>query len=133
MSTGRKLSRRKLAGFVAEQLQSGKGDDAIKQAAAYLIETKQKHSVDLLVRDVEEILAESGKIVADITSARKLSEEDKATIAKLLGARQLYTREIIDPGVLGGIKIETAGKRLDATLKHRIDSLKETSSRKGTS
>lgn len=132
MSVGRKVSRRKLAGFVADQIRAGKGESAIKQAAAYMIETKQKHSVDLLVRDIEEILAGSGTVVADVTSARKLSVEEKASIAHLLGAKQLHTRETIDPSVLGGVHIEAAGRRLDATLKHKIDSLKEIDSRKGT-
>ena len=132
MSAGRKLSRRKLAVFVADELQSGDGEKAISQAAAYLIETKQKHSVELLVRDIEEILADNGTVVADVTSARKLSEDEKLAIAKLLDAKKLYTREIVDPSVLGGVHIAAGGKRLDATLKHRIDSLKEIDSRKGT-
>lgn len=130
--SGRLVSRRKLAGFVADQLQSGDGVNAIQQAAAYLIETKQTHSVDLLVRDIEEILAERGTVVADVTSARPLSTEDKASIAKLLGAQQLHAREIIDSSVLGGVRVEMSGKRLDATLKHKIDLLKEIDSRKGT-
>lgn len=132
MSTGRKLSRRKLAGYVADQIESGKGEAAIKKAAAYMIETKQKDAVDLLVRDIEEILAGSGTFVANLTSAHRLSESEKESIAKLLGAKRLHARETIDPGVLGGVKIEAAGRRLDATLKRRIDSLKEIGPRKGT-
>ena len=130
--SGRMVSRRKLAGFVAEQLRSGDGAAAVQQAAAYLIETKQTHSVDLLVRDVEELLADRGEVVADITSARPLRSEDRASIAKLLGATNLHARETVDPSVLGGVRIAMSGKRLDATLKAKIDSLKEIDSRKGT-
>ena len=111
MSGGRKLSRRKLATFVAAELQTGNGEVAIKQAAAYMIETKQKHAVDLLVRDIEEILAESGTVVADVTSARTLASEEKDMIAKLLGAEKLHLRETVDEGVLGGVKIQSGGKR----------------------
>lgn len=130
--SGRLVSRRKLARFVAEELQSGDGNDAITKAAAYLIETGQTHSVGLLVRDIEEILAESGIVVADITSARPLGKEDKSAIAELLNARELHAREIVDASVLGGMRVEMSGKRLDATLKHKIDLLKEIDSRKGT-
>ncbi len=133
MSAGRKLSRRKLAAFVAEEVQAGRGERAVQQMAAYLIETKQTHSVDLLVRDVETILAEGGTVIADITSAHPLGEAERDMIAQLLGAKEFLTREIVDPAVLGGVRIASAGKRLDATLKHRIDSLKEIDSRKGTS
>ncbi len=130
--SGRTITRRKLAGFVAEKLQSGDGESALRQAAAYLVETGQTHSAGLLVRDIEAILAENGTVVADLTSARPLSEGDKAAIAELLGAKELHARETVDPSVLGGVRIELSGRRLDATLKHRIDLLKEMDSRKGT-
>ncbi len=132
MSAGRKLSRRKLAEYVVDELHSGNGDKAIQRAAAYMIETKQKHAVDSLVRDIEEILTDSGTFVADLTSARKLSDSEKSDIAKLLGAKKLHARETVDTTVLGGVKIEAAGQRLDATLRHKIDSLKETDSRRET-
>src|SRR5690606_15961468 len=123
--SGRTISRRKLASFVADRLQDGGGEEVIQQAAAYLIESGQKNSVELLVRDIEEVLASRGTVVADITSARPISKEDKAAIARILGTKDLHTREVVDPAVLGGVRIEVSGKRLDATLKHKIDSLKE--------
>lgn len=130
--SGRTISRRKLAEFVAKKLQTGEGDDALKQAAAYLMETKQKRNVELLVRDIEDVMATNGIVVADVTSARPLSKDDKSAIAELLDAKELHTRETIDPSVLGGVRVEASGRRLDATLKHKIDSLKEIDSRKGT-
>lgn len=130
--SGRTISRRKLAEFVADKLQSGDAKNAMRQAAAHLIETRQTHSVELLVRDIEEILASEGRVVADTTSARPLTEKDKTLIAKLLSAKELHVRETIDPSVLGGVRIEISGKRLDATIQHRIDLLKEIDTRKGT-
>lgn len=130
--SGRTLSRRKIAEYLASELKSGKADDAIKKTAAYLKGTGQKRSVDLLVRDVEEILAKDGIVVADLTSARPLSSSDKKAIADILGAKELHTRDHIDSSVLGGVKVEVSGKRLDATLRHKIDSLKEITLRKGT-
>jgi F0F1-type ATP synthase delta subunit len=132
MSAGRAISRRKLAKFVADRLQHGEADDAIRQVAAYLLETKQTRNIGLLVRDIEELLSEDGVIVADTVSARPLSREDKAAVVALLGGREVQLREHIDPTVLGGVRISAPGRRLDATLKHKIDSLKETRLRKGT-
>lgn len=129
---GRTLSRRKLAEYIAGELQTGDSKVAVQQVAAYLVETKQRRSVDLLVRDVEEELAKSGLVVADITSARPLSAKDKAAISELLEAKDLKVRESIDPSVIGGVRVEIAGGRLDATLKHKIDLLKETGLRRGT-
>lgn len=132
MSVGSKLSRRKLAVYIADKIEAGESEEAIKQAAAYMVEMKQKRMADLLRRDIEDVLAERGTIIADITSTRKLTGEQKDAVAKLLDAKKMFVRETIDPSVLGGIKVEAAGRRLDATLRHKIDSLKDTSSRKGT-
>ena len=130
--SGRTVSRRKLADFVAQELSQGNGTRALQQAAAYLVETRQTHSVGLLVRDIEAALARSGVVVADVVSAHTLTKEDKAAIAEIFSARELHTREIIDTDALGGLRIEAAGKRLDATLRRKINLLKETGLRKGT-
>lgn len=133
MSTGSVISRRKLAGFIADTLQSG--DDAttvIKQAAAYLIETRQIRSAGLLVRDIEEALLERGIVVADVTTAHPIGKEERATLAKLFPSEQLHIRETIDASVLGGIRVEVPGKRFDGTLQHKIDLLKEITTKKGT-
>lgn len=126
----RTLSRRKLADFIADKLQSGEAEDVLKQAAAYLIETKQTGRVELLVREIESALASRGTVVADVTSARLLKNAEKTEIAKLLGTKNLQIRENIDPTVLGGVRIEAAGRLLDATLKRKIDLLKETELRR---
>lgn len=122
---GMRITRRKLAAFMADKLASGApADDVLQQAAAYLIETKQTHDVELLVRDVEDELMRRGIVVADVTAARPLSGEAKAAIARLLDAKDLHVRETVDASVLGGIKVEVPGKRYDATLRRRINLLK---------
>ena len=132
MSSSLKISRRKLAAYVADEFQAGNGKAALKQAAAYLVETGRTRAAGLLVRDIEEALAENGTVVADITSAHPLDESEKAAIARLFPAKELHIRETVDPSVLGGIRAEIPGKRFEGTLKHKIDLLKEINTKKGT-
>ena len=122
---GERISRRKLAAHIADKLVSGApADEVIKQAAAYLIETKQTRDVDLLVRSIEEALMARGLVVADVASAHPLTGDVKKAIAELLGAKNLQTRETVDPSLLGGVRVDVPGKRYDATLRRKINSLK---------
>jgi F-type H+-transporting ATPase subunit delta len=120
-----RISRRKIADYAAEQLVGGKkASDVIKEVAAFLIDTKRTREAELLVRDIETALASRGIVVADIASAFPLTEALKADVKKMVGSKELLLRETVDPGVLGGIRLQIPGKRLDATLKRKIQALK---------
>ena len=122
---GERISRRKLAAFFADKLAEGAPRaDLMTQAAAYLIETRLTRDVPLLVRDIEDQLMARGIVVADVTAAHPLTEDIKAQIADLLGAKDLQIRETVDASVLGGIRVEVPGKRYDATLRRKINQLK---------
>ena len=122
---GARISRRKLAQYAAKRLVEGeKTGLVLKDVAAFLIDARRTREVELIVRDIETALAERGVIVADVTSAFPLTESIKDEVKKLVGGKQLVLRETVDPSVLGGIRLETPGKRLDATLQRKILALK---------
>lgn len=120
-----RISRRKIADYVAERLVRGNDTrEVLKEVAAFLIETRRIREAELIVRDIEAVLADRGVVIADVTSAYPLEEALKADIKKLLGGKQLILRETVEPSVLGGIRLVTPGQRLDATLKRKIQALK---------
>ena len=120
-----RLSRRKIAAYAVEQLLSGaKKDTVLKEIAAYLITMRRTRELDLLVRDLEDVFSQHGIVVADITSARALSDGLKTEISKLAGGKTVQLRETLDPDVLGGIRLEIPGKRFDGTLRHKLTLLK---------
>ena len=122
---GVRISRRKLSAYVADRLASGQAaNEAISQVAAYLVETRQTHDVELLVRSIEEELMNHGVVVADVAAAHPLSEGIKEQIARLVDAKELHIRLAIEPDLLGGIRVDVPGKRFDATLKRKINLLK---------
>ena len=121
----RRISRRKIAAFVADKLTTGKlVDEAIREAAAYLIEVKRTSEVDLLVRDIEDVLAENGIVVADVTSARPLTDSVRKEIRTLVHAKELHLRESVDPVVLGGVRVDIPGARFDGTAQRKINALR---------
>jgi len=125
----RKLSRRDLAQYVAQQLVDGASQKKLTlQLAAYLIESRRTNELSIIIRDIAVQLADLGHLSGTITSARELSAETKKTI-------EAYTKDktkaphvsldtIVDESVLGGIKLELPGRELDTTVARRLTLLK---------
>lgn len=121
-----RISRRKLAAYVVNRLELGlKGTEAFEVAAAHLFFAGGgSHEQELLLRDVEDILAERGIVRARVTTAHPLGADEKAAISELIGAKQLTIEEIINDSVIGGIKIDVPGRRFDATLQRKLAALR---------
>jgi F-type H+-transporting ATPase subunit delta len=120
-----RLSRRKIAAHVADSLIDGKkAGDIMRTVAAYLVDTRRTRELELLVRDIETALSERGVIVADIASAHPLSAALRQEVAKMVGGKSVQLRETIDPTLLGGIRIDTPGKRFDGTVRRKLTALR---------
>jgi F0F1-type ATP synthase delta subunit len=124
-----RLSRRKLAAYLADELVAGK-KDVPARLAAFLVDTKRMRELPLIIRDIEDALASRGIVVADIDSAHEL---DTATM-KLLesfvkeqtSAKHVHFRTRVDETLLGGVRVNVPGQELDATLRRKLTNLKAT-------
>lgn len=119
------LSRRKLAQFVASELLGG-NDGVTNQLAAYLLESRRTRESELIVRDVEEILAERGIVIAEITTARAVDAQTKKAISSFIETMRggsVHLRERVDPEVLAGIRIELPDSSMDITAQSRLRAL----------
>jgi F-type H+-transporting ATPase subunit delta len=124
-----RLSRRKITGYITEQLVAGvKAEQLVLQLAAFLIDTKRTNEVGLIVRDIEYELTKRGIVSAQITAAFDFTEATRLAITKLIkektGAHQVYLHQFIDPGVLGGVRIDLPGMQLDTTIARRLTTLR---------
>ena len=105
-------SRRQVAKFIARQLHEGESSQRIaKVLAAYLVEAKQQRQADLLLRDIRTELLESyNHLSADVISARKLTDETRESVMKLLraetGAKNIELTESVDADLIGGVIIQ---------------------------
>lgn len=119
-----RLTRRKIATYVADKLIAGESVKvAIKSAAAYLVDTGRTREQELLLRDIESILAEKGFVVADVTTAFPLTDTIRKEIQSIVGG-SAQLREIVDPTVLGGVKIDLPGKQYDGTIRRKLTALR---------
>lgn len=127
-----RVSRRALAGYAADQLLAGKAVPALaaEMAAALQVADKLKE-VDLLLSDITWELERRGALVnADVISARpipeKLLAELKSHLRQATGAKRIKLHQKVDKTVLGGLKIETANRTWDETVRRKITDLRET-------
>ena len=124
------LSRRSIATYVAGELARGKtAAPLLQQVAGYLVEHKRTNQVELLVRDIEAILARDHKVVlAEVISARELSTGLIKNIEQFVktseGATQVEVNTSIDPSLLGGVIVRTPRAELDTTVRKQLNALK---------
>ena len=121
-----KISRRKLAQYVVDSFNNGTSlSSLLREVAAYLVATGRTREAELVVRAIEDRLAARGSVVTRVTTARPMSDTLKREITALVDADTVYIDEIVDPDIMGGVRIETPGKILDATLKRKLLALRQ--------
>ena len=118
-----RLSRRKLAKYVAERLLA---NDAlvIEELAALIVEERREREIDLLVLDIEEQLANHGLVVATVESATPLSDTLRQSVIGFLGGDEVRLREMVKPELIGGVRIASPTQEFDGTVAKKLYELK---------
>ncbi len=84
---------------------------------------------DILGRLSRIIDTEEKRIVAKVRSAETLDESTRKNLASFLkkhySGESVIFEEIVDKGVLGGMKIEVGSEVIDLTIKNRIEKLQD--------
>ena len=121
-----RLSRRKIANYVADNVSKGVAtDNVIAEVAAYLVDSRRTRELQLVVRAIEDELAARGEVIANVTTARTLDDSLKQAVESVLGAKTIHLRESVDASVIGGVKIDLPGATLDATIKRKLLALRQ--------
>ena len=118
-----RLSRRALATFVAKELLAG-NDQVIDWLAALLIEERREREADLLVRDIESILADSGQMIVQVDTAHPLDVATKKEIESMFDQHEVHIKETVRPELIGGVKITTPTQSLDRTIAKKLEMLR---------
>ena len=118
-----RLSRRALATFVAKELLAG-NDQVIDWLAALLIEERREREADLLVRDIESILADSGQMIVRVDTAHPLDVATKKEIESMFDQHEVHIKETVRPELIGGVKITTPTQSLDRTIAKKLEILR---------
>lgn len=123
-----RLSRRKIAEYYGNELLEGtSATELTRELAAFLVDTRRTRELSLIVRDIEDVLARRGVVVADVTSATPIDsateQSIKALVATVYKTTELHIRQHTDPSVLGGIHVSLPNEEFDGTLRHKLTRL----------
>lgn len=124
-----RISRRLLARHLGEQLLAGTSQKEVATSlAAYLIDSRRTKEITLIIDDITAYLAENGVVVASVTSAFDLADSTKQALKALVeqatDAKKIELEEMVDPSVLGGVKLALPGRELDATIARKLSQLR---------
>ncbi|MEX0881509.1 MAG: F0F1 ATP synthase subunit delta [Candidatus Saccharimonadales bacterium] len=125
------FSRRRLAKYAVDELSNNRPISVVStRLAAALTASNRQKEVDLLLSDISQELEERGLLaIASLTSASPLSEKFKHELTlqlkKLTGVKEIILQEEVDKDLIGGLKVETASRTWDKTLKRELSKIKE--------
>ncbi len=109
---------------------SGKVAPEAVAIASVVVERGMAASLGQIAERFREVSqAERGVVVAEVTTAVPLTDELRASITEKLTAalgRPVSLRESVDASILGGIRINVAGRVLDGSLSSQLDAMRST-------
>ncbi len=123
----KKVTNKQLAKALYEATGELKGSDLKQVLANFVVLLARSHKLkksEYIIRDfLHYAKAQEGIQEIEITSARELDNKVLAHIKKAFGAHTEATVKV-DGSLLGGVRIKTEDKILDASLKTQLNKLK---------
>jgi len=100
----------------------------LQNALALLVRNGREAYIDLMVDEFYAVRSEREQQQrVRVVTARELSAADRAKLRERLETalgKDVRMEERIDPGVIGGIRVELDGKVLDGTVRARLSDLR---------
>jgi F-type H+-transporting ATPase subunit delta len=84
---------------------------------------------DILVRYEELVKEHLGRVEVEVTTAVELSEDELDLMKERLGSslegREVILQTSVDPNILGGAVFRFGGRRVDSSVRGRLEGLRE--------
>ncbi|PYY38411.1 MULTISPECIES: F0F1 ATP synthase subunit delta [unclassified Curtobacterium] len=128
LALGTKLGSADQKGSLAERLLAGKVSQQTITIVSNLVQQPRGRRIGEIVRDASRIVADQAdKLVATVITATPLSDDQAARVAR--GIAQRYGRDItvnrvVDPSVIGGVRVQVGGDVIDGTVATRLADLR---------
>jgi len=112
-----------------EFLGAGDGfDPHVVNLGRLLIESGRVHDIAGVAEAFDDLADEAaGRVRAVVTTAVELPSEDRDEVARQLSSRlgkEVTLRTLVDPRVLGGLKLQYGDRLIDATIATRLQQLR---------
>jgi F-type H+-transporting ATPase subunit delta len=96
--------------------------------AKLLIESDRVRDVDAIAEEFQRLADEAaGRVRATVTTAVELSVKDRDRVAEELSRRlgkKVDLDVVVDPGILGGLKLQYGDRLVDASVATRLQQLR---------
>lgn len=129
LALGNRLASAESKGAVVEKLLGGRTSEATTLITSQLVRQPRERRVrSLLTRATELVADQRGSTVATVRVAAPLDEQQRQRLAASLSERYGSTvtvNVIVDPAVLGGVRVEIGDHVIDATVSSRINDLRQ--------
>jgi F0F1-type ATP synthase delta subunit len=126
-----KTPRTRIAQVIADRtLQSGADDTLVREVAAYLLGERRVGELNSLMRDVQADWAKVGQVEVLAASAFPLSADVRQDIEARVkaiypNATRIIVTEVLDPEVIGGVRLSLANQQLDLSVEAKLNKFKQ--------
>jgi F-type H+-transporting ATPase subunit delta len=107
----------------------GDADELVRNFLLLLAEKGRSGQVAEIAREFEALVArEQGILDVELTTAVELSTEDFDQLVDRIGkasGREVRASRTVDPALVGGLVLEVGSRRLDASIRGRLDRLRQ--------
>lgn len=129
-----KTPRTRLSKAIADRtLKQGVSKAYSQEVAAYLLSEGRVDELDSILRDVQADWAAAGHVEVIASSAFPLTAGIRADIETQV--RELYpeaktvsVQEVLDPSVVGGVRLSLANQQLDLSVESKLNKFKQLTS-----
>jgi len=101
----------------------------IRNFLLVVVAHRRTKELSAMRRSFEEVVDERlGWIPAEIVSAQELNRDQRQSVERALGSKLgkfIRAQYQVDPALLGGIRARVASKEYDATVRGRLESLRQ--------
>jgi F0F1-type ATP synthase delta subunit len=126
-----KQSRTTLSKIIADRtLKAGASKNLAKELAAYLLQERRVGELGSILRDVQQDWASAGIVEVIARCAFPIPASVEKQIKDEVGrvypqAKQINIDKVIDPEVIGGVRLELPNQQLDLTIEQKLDRFKQ--------
>lgn len=126
-----KVPRNRISQAIADRTIKGGSDKKLaKEVAAYLLGERRTAELNSVLRDVQADWAEAGHIEVIASSAHPLTQGVRADIDKQIKrlypeAKKIIVTEVIDPDIIGGVRLSLANRQLDLSVEAKLNKFKQ--------
>jgi F-type H+-transporting ATPase subunit delta len=107
----------------------GDADELVRNFVRLLAEKGRSGEIDEIAREFEALVAqEQGILDVELTTAVELSQNDFDDLVARIGkasGRKVRASRAVDPDLVGGLVLQVGSRRLDASIRGRLDRLRQ--------